>query len=135
MASIISQNFDTTPPADETTATNAAHTSGGAGTGFDTIIIGTGGAVKWDSDTPHTGTRCLRVDVGNPAAFTIFRPFDTGSAIPSVWVRAYVKFPSLPAANTIFTSINNTTAAIASLQYTTTGQIRLRSGSATTVAT
>lgn len=122
------QNFDTSPPADETTATTG-------NTGFPAVTIGAGAAIKWDSDTPHTGTRSLRFDVGNPASFTIVNPVQSATDVPDLYVRGYARMLNLPAANATISAIYNATPALtAGLQYTTTGALRIRNGT-TTIAT
>jgi hypothetical protein len=133
MTTLFSINFDTTPPADETTATTAAHTSGGAGTGMPTITNpGTNGAgVKWDSDTPHTGTRSLRVDAGNPTVFTAFNPYESGSNMAHLYARWYMRVKNAPASNMTVASVRSASALIAGCQFLTTGAVRMRDGTST----
>lgn len=130
---LYANNFDTTPPADETTATTAGHTSGSAGTGAARITIGANGAaVKWDSATPHTGTRSLRVDGGNPTDFTIFNPYEFVADANKVYFRCYGRVSVLPAQAATIAGIQNSTPTLtAGLQYTTTGQLRIRNGTTT----
>jgi hypothetical protein len=129
---LYSFNFDTTPPADETDATIAAHTSGGAGTGAARIQVGTGGAIKWDSATPHTGSRSLRIDGGDPPAFTAFNPYEFVADANKVYFRGYGRCLSLPAQNATIAAIQNSTPTLtAGLQFTTTGQLRIRDGTLT----
>ena len=129
---LYTNNFDTTPPADETTATTAAHTSGGAGTGAARITIGSGAGVKWDSATPHSGSRSLRVDGGNPTAFTIFNPYEFPADANKVYFRFYARVSAFPAQNATIAAIQNDTPTLtAGLQYTTSGQLRIRNGTNT----
>lgn len=132
MTTLYTSDFDTTPAADETTATTAAHTSAGAGIGVARITIGATAAVKWDSDTPHTGTRSLRIDGGNPAAFTIVNPTEAGADLNDVYFRGYSRFKARPAANATFICIqNNTPTLVAGVQMLTTGELRIRNGTTT----
>lgn len=140
MTTLFSLDFDTTPPADETAATTAAHTSGGAGTGAARITSpnpGTNGnKAVWDSDTPHTGTRSLRIDGGNPATFHILNPYEAGTTLAHAYFRCYSRVSALPTAIITFAAIYTATPTlVAGLRMTTTGQLQVRDGTGSTTAT
>ena len=126
MAVVYSSDFDTTPPADETVATSGTHTSGGSGNGMAAVQIGSNGAnIVWDSASPHTGTRCMRVDVGNPTSFTVMAPF-SGTTKNVIYTRFYVKFSTVGEANSVFAG---TTGGVGQLQLRTDGVISVRNNS------
>lgn len=139
---------DMTPPAVTTVSTpdliNEHFEGGSNGTTISTSnstlpsnpTIGSGAAVTFDSSIKHLGALSAKVFVGNPAAFTVMLPVNAGADVLSLYVRGYVMFDTIPAANATWCAFATSAGAtLARVQLMPTGQLRVQNGTATTIGT
>jgi hypothetical protein len=118
MTTIVDEDFDP-GAADETTVTTG-------NTAFsDNPVIGANGAgIKFDTAQFHTGTKACRVDVGNPASFTVLIAANNAGGYAKAYCRFYVMFATIPASNSVFCSW--AAGGVAQMQMRTTGQLAIR---------
>jgi hypothetical protein len=99
--------------------------------------IGAGASVTFDTSIKHgTFGQSAKVFCGNPASFTVMRAVSSATDLSLLYVRTYVQFDTIPTSNATFMSMaDGSGLVLAGIQLDTTGHLKLRLGTATTVAT
>jgi hypothetical protein len=124
------------------TTITTGNSGGASGTAWDTVSIVTNGTAVYDTGTVLTGAVSARLATGATSG-TVYCQWQ--SAIQALWAsgltthygRRYIRVAALPSANRVIAQFYDTSGAIARGQFLllTTGAIRLRNKTPSTVAT
>jgi hypothetical protein len=117
---------------------SAANSGGPSGTAWDTVFIGTSGAITYDGAHPAHGTTSYKVSTGGSAVavYGQWGPALTGvGTAPQVWFRSYLYFAANPVANVRVAAVLNSNTQCAAVYVTTTGAVQVANSANTAVIT
>jgi hypothetical protein len=119
------------------TTVTTGNSGGASGNAWDTVAIGTGDSLTFDSTQAAHGSLSYKISTGSTAAACDFQWSSslTGSSVGQIWFRAYLYFTANPGTTFKLVQANVSGTQAAALQLLTTGQLRWLSSAGATILT